>query len=101
MRGKHRYNYDGFRDAAHYLRGGGYQVISPHEIDEVWGWDFDKPLKEQTVSIADLVRRDVEAISLCDILVVMPGWRKSTGARAEVAIAKWLKKPVRSLQSFK
>lgn len=101
MRNKHRYNHAAFSAAAAHLREGGSQVISPHEIDEVWGWDFDKPLKDQTVSMVDLVRRDVEAISLCDILVVMPGWTKSTGARAEIAIARWLKKPVRSLASFK
>lgn len=101
MRGKHRYNQNAFEAATFDLRYAGYQVISPHEIDKVWGWDFDKPLKDQTVTMVDLVRRDVEAISLCDILVVMPGWRQSTGARAEVAIAKWLKKPVRSLASFK
>jgi nucleoside 2-deoxyribosyltransferase len=101
MRGFPRYNFAAFTRVCEQLRAMGYKVLSPHEIDLVWGFDPDIPHKEQTVAMIDMVRRDVEAIGFCDMVVLLPGWRKSVGARAEVAIAKWLKKPVINLSQLK
>jgi len=94
MRGYPRFNFQAFENACDELRANNYNVISPHEIDLAWGFNPDVPLESQTVKMVDMVRRDVEAISLCDIVVTLPGWKKSVGARAEVAIAKWLQRPV-------
>lgn len=103
MRGHKYFNFPMFEYACDKLRHQNYTVISPHEIDLVWGFKPADSLEKQpvTVKMVDMVRRDVEAISLCDILVTLPGWKKSIGARAEVSIAKWLEKPIRSLASFK
>ena len=100
MRRKYRYNFAVFSKACEFLRAKGYQVVSPHEIDLAWGFDPDAKMEDQSVTMVDMVRRDVEAISLCHTVVTLPGWRQSTGARAEVAIAKWLKKPVYPLSKF-
>jgi hypothetical protein len=102
MRGYPRFNFAAFADACVRLRGlYGYKVISPHEIDLAWGFNPDKSLEAQGVKMLDMIRRDVEAISMCDMVVTLPGWKKSIGARAETTIAKWLKKPIRPLSSFK
>ena len=102
MRGYPRYNFAAFTDACTNLRLDGYKVLSPHEIDLAWGFDPDKSLQQQPhIKMVDMVRRDVEAISMCDMVVTLPGWKKSVGARAETTIAKWLLKPIRPLSSFK
>jgi hypothetical protein len=41
-----------------------------------------------------LISRDVDAIFQVATVFLLPGWEKSTGATAEVALAKWLGKKV-------
>jgi len=40
------------------------------------------------------VRRDVEAIMNCDMIYMLRGWDKSTGAKAEWHLAKWMGKKI-------
>lgn len=96
MRGIQQYNFLAFDTAAERLRSIGRDVVSPAELDRLAGFDPYK-LPADTdwshvpvhFSLEAAIRRDVEAILGCDSICVLPGWEKSVGATAEVAIAKW------------
>lgn len=96
MRGYPRLNFDQFDYARDLGTKLGYRCISPADLDREAGIDPDKPdtleLKGQEW-LDTIVQRDVNAIMFLDPtrdgIAVLPGWEKSTGARAEVALAKW------------
>lgn len=81
MTGYPNSNYPAFERAASALRDNGHEVFSPHEF-----------LPEGKPSNADL-RRAFSAYSkyICeeaDTIVLLPGWEKSIGVSAELALAK-------------
>ena len=71
-------NYAAFQAAADRLRGHGVQVISPHEITPPgvgpWSWEAH-------------MRVDLAALLTADVIVLLPGWETSRGARLEKAVA--------------
>lgn len=102
MRGIPLYNFPAF-DKAHFdLRRQGHDVKDPAKMDRIldglyperlpaghdWneipeGFDFEK-----------CVTRDIEAVRWCDAIYMLDGWEKSTGARAEKALAEWCGKRI-------
>ena len=40
------------------------------------------------------IKRDVNAILWADAIALLPGWEKSTGAKAELVIARWAQKQI-------
>jgi len=85
MRGIPDYNKPAFRKAATFLRGRGYAVVNPHDLDE------DSPEYDFT----SCMKRDLPIlIQECDEIAVLPGWRNSEGARLEAHIGHALGKPV-------
>ncbi len=74
-------------------------MINPARMDQELGLD---PHNSQMDSkfIEDCARRDIDAVFECDELVLLPKWEKSKGARAEVAVAQWLWKPLRLYPSM-
>lgn len=91
MRGYAEYNFPAFEKAEHELQDRGFIVISPHRLDLEQGFDVNSEVTPDTLKA--IVRRDVNAILEVDGLVLLEGWEKSTGARAEKALADWLQKP--------
>lgn len=98
MRGIEDFNFPAFDAAAYELRkAGGYFVFNPAERDrEVHGPDVNK---SPTGDFADTPEFDLRSALaddlnwICrnaDIVVVLPGWENSKGARAEVATAETL-----------
>jgi hypothetical protein len=89
-------NFPTFDMAEADLRAKGWNVINPAQMDRDIGFD---PLID-TVDEAFLhgaMLRDVDAIARrADALAVLPGWRQSTGAKAEVGLARWKHIPVYS-----
>jgi hypothetical protein len=76
------------REAAQQLWRAGYCVICPHTNSA----HFDPELEEHFISgYLQLLRR-------CDLLVAMPKWVSSSGARGEVAVAITLEIPVLTLE---
>ena len=101
MRGIPYYNFPAFDAAADELRGVGYIVLSPADLDREGGFDaMDCPPDTDWDAIPDgfdfeaCVARDIEGVKCADAIYLLPGWERSTGARAEKMIAKWLGRAV-------
>lgn len=94
MRGMPAFNFPAFHEAAADLRGRGYEVWSPAEQDESDG--FDPKTGEGLKSLRDYMRKDIPAVLESDLLVVLPGWERSTGARLECYVAHACDIPVRA-----
>ncbi len=69
-------NFPAFHDAAAQLRAHGFEVVNPAEINP----DGELPW-------AECMRADIKALCDCDLLVLLPGWEKSSGAHLELHIA--------------
>ena len=109
MRGIPHFNFPSFDAAKAYLIGLGYDVLSPADFDRLFD-DFDpyKPEYEtaegcgdfpQAMDFKRVVTRDLTAVTQCDAIALLPGWEKSKGAVAEIAVAHWMGKPVIHLLS--
>lgn len=92
MRGIPKFNFPAFDAAAKDLREQGWEIISPADIDREHGFDPEKH-DESYFPMNILIRRDIEAVLKQDAIILLPGWEKSVGANAELAVAKWAGKP--------
>jgi hypothetical protein len=63
----------------------GYAVICPHKNTAL----FDGECPDST-----WLQGDLELIRRCDVVVMMPNWRESSGARAEHNLAEGLGKEI-------
>ncbi|MDR6868736.1 hypothetical protein J2Y69_003360 [Microbacterium resistens] len=99
MTGIKDWNYPAFTDAAAELRAWGFNVISPHELDQDAGVD---PNTEWTGAMRrEAIARDVEAVAkLADGVAVLDGWPESSGARAEVAVATSISLPIQTIHEW-
>jgi len=101
MRGIKDYNFPAFDGAAKRARAKGWGVISPAEEDREHGVEapadqgvLDKQKRENIID-KTTIRGDCEILLNLDKgrgdgVILLPGWRRSTGARAEIALALWL-----------
>jgi hypothetical protein len=96
MRGRKYYNFPAFDAAKAKIRRLGHIAISPADIDRENGFDpFELPPDHdwntipESLKLHDLIRRDIEAILSCDVILQLDGWSDSTGACAETAVARW------------
>ena len=86
MRGYKDFNFPAFDKAAAYLREAGFEVFSPAEKET------EKHSEANQESLA--FRRLVFALDMAwickhaDLVALLPGWEKSSGARAEKALAE-------------
>lgn len=97
MRGIEDYNFPAFDRAAKYLADLGHTVLNPADIDRETGFDpqtlptdFDWTQIPKTLSLKEIVRRDLNAIQKCAAIYLLTGWQNSKGATAEHAVAVWL-----------
>jgi hypothetical protein len=99
MRSMPQLNHPAFFEAEETLKKRGHNVINPARMDQELGLD---PHNSQMDSkfIEDCARRDIDAVFECDELVLLPNWEKSKGAKAEIAVAQWLSKPIRLYPSM-
>ena len=86
MTGLPEFNYPTFALVAERLREMGHTVESPHEPGQVEGWGW-----------SDYMRRGLAQMLTCDMVVLLPGWMLSRGARIEATIAHTLGMDVRDL----
>ena len=89
MRGIPEFNFPAFHRAAKKLRDHGYDVFSPAEKGEEVQVTDDPNLQESID-----FRRRVFALDMAyiaehaDTVALLPGWERSSGARAERALAE-------------
>lgn len=98
MRGRKHFNFPAFDTAAAAGSLLGYYILSPADMDRKAGL-FRGHLPEDDEELTDeqmkgCIDRDVKAILGLDPrkdgIMVLPDWELSSGARAEVALARWL-----------
>jgi hypothetical protein len=82
MRGIPDSNFPAFHEAAATLRAQGWEIVNPAELTP-----------EQDLAMKFYVRSDIFALCECEAIIVLPGFWKSLGARAELAVAEWLDIP--------
>ena len=99
MRGYPEYNFPAFEEAENRLQILGHEVKSPHRMDLEIGFDPRQDAWTQEDSYK-AIRRDVEAIIWCDVVVMLPGWDRSVGARAEHGIGQWAGKTILPYEHF-
>lgn len=103
MRGIAEFNFPAFADAARRLRTLGHEAFSPAERDLAEGFDPEgltgfEDLSGLGFSLREALAADCAYIcGEADGVLVLPGWQKSRGATAEVALARALGLPVVTL----
>lgn len=112
MRSKPQFNYPAFFAGESRLRDAGWDVFNPARMDVVsddGGAEQHLSIEEQNAHAgAPLNARryakrdagiliDVLRVEDGDAIVVLPDWEHSMGAKAEVAIARWVGLPVLTL----
>ncbi len=111
MRGLPEYNYPAFMDAATRLRQLGWMVFNPAEMDiESDHEDYtartieEQQLHDSAAVARRFAERDVHVLIRTlraenrDAIIMLPGWRGSTGAIAELGVAQWVKLEVLPLK---
>ena len=86
-------NFPAFDATAASLRAAGHEVVSPAELDRADGFDERGCTGRESLSSAQyqkFARNDLTALLGVDAIVLLPGWRQSTGATHEAAVAAWL-----------
>lgn len=76
MTGIEDFNFPAFHAAAVALRGMGYVVSSPAEVNP-----------DTTMTWEQCLRADIKALCDCDVIALLPGWENSKGAHLEVHVA--------------
>lgn len=101
MRRIPEFNFPAFFDAARKLRALGHEVCNPAEYDvEVLGFEWQErtgheDLADLGFDLRQALTYDLEWICKhATMVVTLPGWSSSKGARAEVAVAGALGIPV-------
>ncbi|MGI4841077.1 MAG: DUF4406 domain-containing protein [Janthinobacterium lividum] len=78
MTGLPEFNYPAFAAETARLRALGYEVVSPAEINPNGGtWQ-------------ECMKKDIAQLMTCELLVWLPGWSNSRGARIETSLAREL-----------
>lgn len=101
MTGIENFNREAFDYAAGVLRKQGYTVIVPGESEEYEEWEtailaIGKKKREFYLS------RDIDYIQeTADVVVVLPGWQESEGAKLEVLVAQQIGVPVFQFEDMK
>ena len=114
MRSRPEFNYPAFLAGAKALRERGWEVFNPAEMDidqDNHDEEFTHMTIEQQkahagapVNARRYARRDTKILieklraEKGDAIVVLPDWQDSTGAQAEVALARWVGLPVIPLE---
>lgn len=102
MRNYPLFNFPAFDEAASRGRALGHYIISPAELDRD-GDKFDPKTSANIKPMDHYVKRDIDVLLALfpdGGIALLPGWQNSTGARAEVAVALWLKLATFSAISF-
>jgi hypothetical protein len=86
MRGLPDFNFQAFHDASADLRKRGWKILSPAEHDEDTGFN---PVTdtEENFDLQSAMRWDIAAVLKSDAVILLPGWRTSSGVAIELTVA--------------
>lgn len=97
MRGLPLFNFPAFDTARNLAVSKGFAPISPADLDRESGFHETSGASaaEGPEITRQFVKRDTEALLSLraennDAIALLPGWEKSTGATAELLVARWL-----------
>lgn len=76
MSGLPNWNFPAFHAEAARLRGLGYEVVSPAEVNP-----------DTSLSWHECLRLDIKHLCDCEAIALLPGWESSNGAHLELHIA--------------
>lgn len=94
MRGVENFNYPAFDAAQRHLENQGHTCFNPAQQDRLRGFNFmgmagDEDLTAYGFDIKAALLEDLTWIAqTAEAVVMLPGWRYSKGAMAEVYLAK-------------
>jgi hypothetical protein len=94
MRGVDLYNFPAFDEARDFLVDLGHDVVSPADLDRELGLDETADELPDWFTLDDAMRRDLQAVTSCDKVVLLEGWSRSTGAVREALTAIWCGLPL-------
>lgn len=106
MRGIAEFNSPAFDEVQRILEKMGHETFNPAERDRSTGFDVagmtgHENLADAGFSLRDALHADTRWISLyADAVALLPGWEKSSGVAAEVALARALGIPVAEYANF-
>ena len=106
MRGLPEFNFPAFDKAHDYLTGRGHEPFSTADRDRSTGFDTTgmtghENLADLGFSLREALAADTEYISKhAEAIALLPGWERSSGAAAEIALAHALGLPVAPYDSF-
>lgn len=86
MRNIPLFNFPAFHDAADDLRSRGWTVLSPAEHDEETGFNPAVDT-EAEFDLHGAMRWDIESVLKSSAVILLPGWRNSSGAAVELIVA--------------
>ena len=112
MRGIPNFNFPAFNSAAEYLRSLGDEVFNPAERDNIkHGTDIsagnetgsvEQAASQHGFNLREALGADLAYICAhADVVVLLPGWEDSKGARAEKATAEALGLKVIRIEKLK
>lgn len=97
MRGYPLFNFPKFDEVCKRIRDAGHVAIGPQELDRLCGID-EHTLTDNDITdkmIRSFFHRDLTIILTdADAIAMIDGWEKSSGALAELALARTLRLPV-------
>lgn len=97
MEGYENLNKAEFKKAQIYYESKGFDVVNPHNIGDAVDLDFEVE-KLGKPGYCDYLLMDIANLNECDIMVLLPGFKKSFGACMEIAFA--LKKGIRLIHAY-
>jgi len=89
MRGRDRYNFPTFDEVRDRALAVGHDVLSPADMDRATGFHGNKK-HDYDFDLKRAILRDIEALSTCEAIILLPDWHLSSGARVELAAAQFL-----------
>lgn len=106
MRGVPEFNFPAFDRGTRHLEALGHEVFNPADRDRGTGFTAkgltgNEDLAAMGFSLRDALAADTAYIAKhADAVALLPGWQKSAGVAAEIALAHALGLPVGELDSF-
>lgn len=101
MHGIEGYNFPAFDKARDLGISLGFHIISPADMDRNRGFDGSQSVQMAGFDLREAMRWDIMELTKCDAIALLPGWESSSGARAELMVAMYLKLKVLDAKTFK